>query len=154
MTTSTPVPSAVRQVALCILCLVAWLAAGVQAASAEVPDGTELPQGFPAELAIPFDAPIVFLTGSEQREDSQGEFVPFARICEFQRNDTEDAQRLMSWYTDLFEREGWEGELEQLGEAQLGRFQKAGVSARISLAPRGEVLRFMMRLRVTEQVEE
>ncbi len=118
-------------------------------AQAGTPDETSLPDGFPAELAVPFATPVVFLTGSAQIIGDDGRPRPHARTCEFSRNHTADATRLMEHYLAHFASEGWEGSLTERGEERTGSFEHDGVKAKVHLRPRaGGVMAFTMRVQV------
>jgi len=129
------------------LCLALTLSPGL--AQADPGDQTSLPDGFPAELAVPFATPLVFLTGSAQIVGDDGRPRPHARTCEFSRNDTADATRLMEHYLAHFASEGWDGSLTEQGEERSGSFEHEGVKATVRLRPRaGGVLAFTMRVQV------
>ncbi len=132
------------------LCLA--LALTPNLASAESPDQTLLPDGFPAELAVPFATPVVFLTGSAQIIGDDGRPRPHARTCEFSRTNTADATRLMDHYLAHFAREGWSGAVTDQGEERSGSFEHEDVKATVRLRPRdGGVLAFTLRVQVLER---
>jgi len=129
------------------LCLALALTPGL--AQADPTDQTSLPDGFPAELAVPFATPMVFLTGSAQIVGDDGQRRPHSRTCEFSRNDTADATRLMEHYLAHFASEGWEGSLTEQGEDRSGSFEHEEVKATVHLRPRaGGVMAFTMRVQV------
>ncbi len=108
-----------------------------------------MPAGFPAELALPFQAPIVFLTSREHRFGSDGSVELAAENFEFSRNNTSDAHKLMSHYLALFQRDGWSGSQTENDGVRRGEFSKDGINATVMLKPRGDgAVRFTMKVRV------
>lgn len=108
-----------------------------------------VPAGFPAVLALPFQAPIVFLTSREHSFGSDGSVKLAAENFEFSRNNTSDAHKLMNHYLALFQREGWSGSQQATDAGQRGEFSKGGIHATVMLKPRGDgAVRFTMKVRV------
>jgi hypothetical protein len=132
-----------------LLVIALMLAPGLaQAEAAQTP----LPEGFPAALAVPWETPAVFLTGSAHVIGADGQRKPHARTCEFSRTHTAEATRLMNHYLALFAAEGWEGEIERQDEVRQGSFQRDEVKVTVHLRPRaGGVLAFTMKVMVLER---
>ena len=140
-------PTVARLAAVALLCL--GLGVGSRAVQAEPPGQTALPEGFPAELAVPFAVPLVFLTGRSEIIGSDGRPQPHARHLEFSRNDTEDARRMMDHYLGLFAAEDWQGEVTGTGDQRSGSFEHEGVEATVRLRTRASgVLAFTMKVQV------